>query len=198
VVRLLVVVDLVVVVAAVGIWLLVLRPGDGDADSRANAVNEGLRGSRPPAGQVWPALSNVDGIRPPVPSREQVAGAPAMLVATCIECRSGDVIGGFLGRLGTADLPGRSRVIVLGWEGDVEQWAQEWRIDADRIDLHQTTTEDATSVARRTLGIGPVDGGEESGIVFLHDTRGRWRSTFFVGQLNRADIAHDLRRLAND
>lgn len=165
-------------------------------DERANAVNDDLRGSRPPSGQVWPEFAKVAGIVPAFPARADVEGRATALVATCTECRSGDIIGGFLGRLGPDDLPEDARVVVLTWGGDQTAWADRWQFaDEPRFELHEVTGDRTIARVRRTLGIGPVDGAEESGIAFLHDTRGRWRSTFFVGQLDREDVAHDLAAL---
>lgn len=194
IVAVLVVVEAVVVLAALGAWLL-LR---SDAD-RANVVNDGLRGSRPPADQPWPGqLASFGGISPPFPLRGEVAGEATMLVATCVDCRSGDVIGGFLARLGPGDLPDDARVVVLTWDGDQAAWVEEHGIDEERFELHRTQPGEATDEARAILGIGSVEGAEESGIAYLHDTRGRWRSTYFLGQLDREDVAHDLGRLADE
>ncbi len=175
---------------AAGFLWIVLR---GESDS--NAVNPGLRGSTPPAGQVWPALAEVDGITPVFPTRDDVEGRATMLVATCAECPSGDVIGGFLGRLGEDALPEDARVVVLTWRGDQATWAKRWHIDDERFELHDVADGAPLAAVRRSLGIGSVDGAEESGIAFLHDTEGRWRSTFFAGQLDREDVAHDLAEL---
>ena len=191
-VKVLLAVDLVIVCAALALWF-VLRD-----DPATNAVNDGLRGSKPPAGQSWPMLADVDGIAPAFPSRATVDGHATMLVATCASCRSGDVIGGFLGRLGDG-LPRDARVVVLTWNGDQGAWAERWKVgDVPNLELHEARTPAAIAAVRRELGIGPVDGAEESGIAFLHDARGRWRSTFFVGQLDREDVGHDLERLRGD
>lgn len=194
IVKVLVLVDLVVILAAVGIWML-LRD-----DPDANVVNDGLRGSRPPGGQVWPELAAVEGIEPAFPTRQEIKGSPVVLVATCVDCRSGDVIGGFLGRMSADAVPDGARLVVLTWGGDQARWAKQWNLDADRIDLHAVTPSDAAALAtvRRTVGIGPVQGGEESGITFVHDPEGSWRSTFFVGQLSVDDLAHDLKALNGD
>ena len=189
-VKVLVIADLVVVCAAILLWIM-LRD-----DDRANAVNDGLRGSRPPAGRVWPELASVAGIVPAFPARSDIEGQATMLVATCTSCRSGDIIGGFLGRLGADDLPQDARIVVLTWGGDQAAWSTRWRLDeVAALELHDVTDDAAVTRVRRTLGIGPVAGAEESGIAFLHDVRGRWRSSFFVGQLDREDVAHDLERL---
>ncbi len=186
----LVAIDVAVLVIVLGVWLA-LR---GD-DPEANAVNAGLRGSKPPAGQTWPRLDNVDGIEPAFPTRADVQGAPTMLVATCVECRSGDIIGGFLGRLPEDALAEDARVVVLTWGGSQTDWATQWRIDPERFDLVDARTPAAVEEARTALGIGPVDGAEESGIAYLHDADGVWRSTFFLGQLDRDDVSHDLAAL---
>lgn len=192
-VKVLVLADLVVVCAAISLWIVFRDQGD------SNAVNDGLRGSKPPAGQSWPALASLDGITPEFPSRADVRGTATMLVATCADCRSGDIIGGFLGRLGEDALPDDARVVVLTWGGEQAAWAERWKLDAvPQLELHQAAGGATVERIRRTLGIGSVDGAEESGIAFLHDTRGRWRSTFFVGQLLREDVVHDLERLAED
>ncbi len=180
------------ILLAAAVWLLTRE------DERANAVNDGLRGSTPPAGQVWPALDELDGISPAFPSLEAVRGGASMLVATCADCRSGDIIGGFIGRLGPDTLPDDARVVVLTWGGDQEAWADEWHVDPEQVELHEATTPAAVARVRRELGIAPVGDAEESGITFLHDTRGRWRSTYYVGQLDARDIAHDLERLGED
>lgn len=179
------------ILLALAVWLL------SRDDERANAVNDGLRGSAPPAGQTWPDLQPIDGIEPAFPGRDDVRGTASMLVATCADCRSGDIIGGFLGRLGPDTLPEDARVVVLTWDGDQAAWVDEWHVDRDRIELHHATSPAAVARVRRELGIAPVGDAEESGITFLHDTRGRWRSTYYVGQLNADDIAHDLERLGD-
>lgn len=192
VVKLLVIADLCILLAAVGTWLL-LRGGE----DRANAVNEGLRGSRPPAGQAWPELSDVAGIEPAMPTLRDVLGQPTVLVATCTSCRSGDVIGGFLGRLGVEALPDEARVVVLTWGADQASWIDRWQVDDERFELHHASGEPAIARVRRELGIAPVGGAEESGVAFVHDPNGRWRSSFFIGQLDREDLAHDLAELAD-
>lgn len=192
IVRWLVLVDLVVVLAVVAIWLLAVR-----GDSQENVANPGLRGSKPPAGQTWPKLASVDGITPPFPSRADVDGAATVLVATCVDCRSGDIIGGFLGRIAPDALPRDARIVVLTWSGDPSAWAKQWNLDPSRLELHAVAAGDDAALARvRTaVGIAPVQGAEESGIAFVYDPAGIWRSTFFIGQLKVDDIAHDLSEL---
>ncbi len=175
---------------------VVIVLGRSENDDRGNVVNRGLRGSLPPQGQTWPSeLANVNGIRPGFPNRSAVEGAAAMLVATCIECRSGEVIGGFLGRLRADDLPDDARVVVLTWDGDPRAWRREWGVDGAAAEWHQATTAKATDAIRDRLGIGSIDGADESGVTLLFDPRGRWRASYSIGQLNRDDIAHDLKSL---
>lgn len=194
----LVVIDVVVLAVVLGVWLA-LR-ASGGSDERGNVVNAGLRGSRPPAGQRMPDLSGIEGIAPPVPSPRALRGSSVALVGTCMTCRSGDVYGGYLGRLEESDRPDGSRIVVIGWDGDAEVWRDSWRIAKDGgpagIELHVATTEAAADEVRRALGVGARAGSEESGVVYLYDSRGRWRSTFFLGQLNRDDIRYDLEQLA--
>jgi hypothetical protein len=162
-------------------------------DERENAVNEGLRGSRPPQGASWPGeLASVAGVEPTFPGRTGVEGSATMLVATCIECRSGAILGGFLGRLRDGDLPGDARIVVLTWDGDPAAWRSEWAIDGSRAEWHRARTASAASAARERLGIGSIDGAEESGVTLLYDADGAWRASYSIGQLNREDIAHDL------
>jgi hypothetical protein len=190
---LLVLLDAVVLLAAATIWLAMR-----DDQERENAVNEGLRGSRPPQGQSFPDLSTIPGIRPAMPNPTALRGRPIVLVATCVECRSGDVIGGFLSRLQPDDLPGESQIVVLAWGGDVDAWKRQWQLDPDRLELHAVATPTATSDVQQAVGIARVQGAEESGAAFVYDTSGRWRSTYFLGQLDREDIAHDLIELRNE
>ena len=194
VVKLLIAVDIVLFLLGAGAWLA-LRD-----DDRANAVNPGLRGSRPPAGQVLPDLQAIPGLGPAPPSRGELRGSSVLLVATCMDCRSGDVIGGYLGRLVADDRPEHARIVVLLWDGDVTAWRTRFGIGRDggaaRLELHVATTAVGVRAVRRLLGIGAIGGEEESGVARVYDSRGRWRSTFAVGQLTRDDVAHDLRAVS--
>jgi hypothetical protein len=188
----LVVVDTVVLVAALGVWMLIRSD-----DAEENVLNEGLRGSRPPAGQTLPPLDEVAGLLPTV-SDSKLRGDAVQLVATCLDCTSGEIIGGYLGRLGTADVPEGARVVLVGWDGDLADWQRRWRVDGDLVELHAARDAATASELRELFGIAPRGDAEESGIAYLYDTRGRWRSTYFLGQLDREDITHDLRVLARD
>jgi len=194
-VKVLLVVDLVLVVMAGAIWLAT-RGGDEEL----NVANSGLRGSLPPAGQNIVDLSEIQDIDPPMPIPAELRGRPVVLMGTCVGCRSGDLMGGFLGRLKRGSPAfGDARTEVLIWGDDVEGWYDEWSIppnrDAapfDNVTFHVVRSPAAIAQVRRKLGIGPVRGAEESGITYVHDSRGRWRSTFFLGQLDRDDITHDV------
>lgn len=187
----LVIADLALTAAALAVWFVL----QGD-DPKENAVNAGLRGSKPPAGQVFPDLAGIAGVEPSVPTGTELEGEAVQLVATCLDCRSGDIIGGYLGRLERDDVPDGARVLLVGWDGDLQAWQRRWRVDTNLVELHVARTPAATGELREAVGIGPVDGAEESGIAFLYDTTGRWRSTFFLGQLDRDDVRHDLTALA--
>jgi hypothetical protein len=193
IVLLLVAVDIVILAAAVVVWF-VLR--DDQADG--NVVNEGLRGSRPPAGQQLPDLASMAGVRPAVPAPAELHGDAVQLVATCLECPSGDIIGGYLGRLTREDVPDGARVLLVGWEGDLAAWSERWHVDSRLVELHAASSAAATEALRERFGIERRGDAAESGITFLYDPRGRWRATYFIGQLDREDITHDLGVLADD
>ena len=185
-------VEVVVLLAAAGVWLVMRQD-----DAKENVLNDGLRGSRPPAGQHMPPLNDVKSITPPVPRQQEFEGSAVQLIATCLDCTSGEIIGGYLGRLTRDDIPAGARVLVVGWDGDVEAWQRRWRVDDELVDVHVTNHPGMTRFLRELFGIAPRGGAEESGITFLYDTRGRWRSTYFLGQLDREDVAHDLRVLSH-
>lgn len=183
--------DLVLIAAALVVWSAV-RPDD---DAKENVFNQGLRGSKPPAGETIPKLDGVGGLHPPV-GTASLRGDAIQLVATCLDCRSGEIIGGYLGRLTVSDIPDGARVVLVGWSGDVRAWRKRWHVDEKLVELHAATAEEAAAELRALFGIAPRGGAQESGITFLYDTRGRWRSTYFIGQLDREDIEHDLRVLS--
>lgn len=178
--------DVFVVLGILGVWLMIRSD---DSASRANVVNDGLRGSLPPAAQTLPSLSGIDGIKPAIVPAGQ--GGATMLIATCFACQSGDVIGGYLGRLAAEDLPESAHVLVVGWDGDPDAWRSRHQI-AERIAVHAATTPRDAAAVKAQLRVG------ESGIAFLAGPDGAWRSTFHLGQLDRADIRHDLEQLAGE
>lgn len=182
--------------AATASTYLVVRAYQGDA--QLNVVNPKLRGSLPPPRQTWPPLAGIEGIAPKFPSVSTMQGEVSMLVATCIDCRSGDVIGGFLGRLAPGDIPDAISVHVIAWDGNVDQWSSRSRINLKQTTIHSVTDEASAIKVQRTLGIGSRSGQEASGAIMLFDTSAVWRSTFAIGQLSRDDIRHDLEQLASE
>lgn len=194
-VRVFIVLDVALLVACAA-WLL-LR------SEAPNVVNGGLHGSTPPAGQRLPELERLPGIAPRPPARGQLEGSAVALVATCVSCRSGDILGGFLGRLERDDVPDDARLLVVGWGGDVRAWSERWGVgsgpEAPDVEVYGVRGTEGVAAARSMFRIGPgADGGEESGIVFVHDRRLVWRSSFSIGQLDRDDLRHDLQQLSRD
>jgi len=194
IVKVLLLVDLAILVAAVATWSA-LR-----GDPEENPVNAGLRGSKPPAGQSMPDLRDVPGLEPRPEAPAAYRGAPVVLFASCMDCRSGDVFGGYLGRLAAGDIPDGARAVAVVWNGDVDAWQQEWSIDQaggpGRLEVHAASSEADAARLREHFGIGGRAGNEESGMAFLYDAQGEWRATYFLGQLDRADIRHDLEQLS--
>lgn len=189
----LVILDLALLMVAGGAWMLARTE-----QSRENALNGGLRGSLPPSGQSMQDLSGIAGVEPPVPPPARLRGHAVALVATCLDCRSGQVLGGYLGRLDREDVPPGARMLLIGWDGDAAAWSERWGVDPAVVEMHVARTEAAAYALRDRFGVGRRSGAEESGITFLHDPEGRWRSTFFIGQVNRDDIRHDLDALADE
>lgn len=183
-VKVLVLVDILVVVAAVVLYLVL-----GRSDERENVANVGLRGSRPPAGQTVPDLSKVEGLTPPFPAPRSLRGDVTLLVATCMRCPSGDVIGGALRRLAGRDLPDNARIEVIGWDGDVSAWRAEWKLPA-RLPIHVVEGASPVSNIKVRLGIGT------NGFGYLYDRSGRWRASYAVQLLQPDDVIHDMRALA--
>jgi hypothetical protein len=183
-VKVLVLVDIVVVVAAVSVYL-VMRQGD----PRGNVANVGLRGSRPPAGQKMPDLSKVSGMEPDMPAPASMRGDVTLVVATCMQCPSGDVIGGALRRLTDRDLPEGARIEVVGWGGDVAAWRAEWKLPK-RLAIHVVRTPSSVSKVKVLLGIGT------NGFGYLYDRGGVWRASYAVQLLQPDDVVHDMRVLA--
>ena len=175
VVKLLIVADIVIVLA-LGIYIV----ARSDTGGR-------LQGSHPPQGQRMEDLSRLAGITPAFPAPHELRGSPVAVIGTCLECRSGDIIGGFLSRIGN-DIPQGSRVVVLGWDGSIEQFRKQYPM-GDRIDLYQANAA-AGAAARKQLHIG------ESGIAYLYDSKGVWRTTWHLGQLDRTGFLDDLASLS--
>ena len=118
--------------------------------------------------------------------------APAVLLATCLDCRSGDLVGGFLGLLGSDAAPGGAPVHVIAWGGDVAAWRSEWRVPSSYV-VHAAVSEAGAARVRRALGVEEREDADlQYGFARVYDASGRWRSTFHVGQLDRAQLRHDL------
>lgn len=191
----LVAVDVLVLLAILAIWL----PGRNEEDpGQGNVLNEGLRGSRPPAGETFPDLTSIEGIRPAMPGPEDLRGRAVQLVATCLDCASGDILGGYLGRMTSRDVPDDARVLLLGWDGDLASWQRRWNVDGELVELHAAADAKTAAALRARFGIGRRGVAQESGITYLFDTRGRWRATYFLGQLDRGDITADLGTLSRE
>ena len=181
--KLLVAAEAALIVAIGSIWWFAVRD-----DPRATHGNDGLRGSIAPAGQRLPDLNSIKGIIPPVPAASSLTGAPLLIVATCFECQSGDVVGGALRRLAAPDLPGDTRIVVVGWGQAGAAWHDRWSLPK-RFVVHEATTPAAIAQAKQTLGV------DETGYAYLYDGRGVWRSSFAVQLMQSEDIVHDMRRL---
>lgn len=181
--KLLLAVNAVLLAAIASIWWFGLRD-----DPRATHGNDGLRGSIPPRGQVIPDLAGIVGITPAVPTRARLAGSPALIVATCFECQSGDIIGGAMRRLADRGLPRGAQVHVVGWEGDAAAWRRRWSLPVD-FGVHAAGTPAAQTAAKSLLKV------DETGYAYLYDSEGVWRSSFPVQLMQSQDIVHDMRRV---
>ena len=183
--KLLLLADLAVILGVIAFWFWWSRE-----DPRASVGNNGLRGSVPPAGQRIPDLASVAGISPRFPSTGSLRGDKVLLVGTCLECQSGDIIGGAMRRLGSADLPDDLRVIVAGWGGKAAAWRSKWSLN-DRIELHVAAPGAATEQLASELRLQP-DVERSSGYGYLYDSRGVWRSSFPVQLILPDDVLHDV------
>lgn len=148
-----------------------------------------LRASVPPAGVRVADLSSIDGVAPPFPQRADLRGQAGAVVATCIDCRSGDVLGQFLARLEIDAVPDGADVRVVAWDGDAAAWARRWRLPR-RVIVHAVSDGQARQQVQSRLHAG------ESGVVLLRDRGGRWAGTYHLGQVDADDLVHDLRVLA--
>jgi hypothetical protein len=157
-----------------------------DRFARLLGVDAELRGSTPPAGQVLPDLSNVAGVKPAFPAPVELRGQAVLLVATCIDCRSGDIVGRVLASVDPAAV-GKAQLHAIAWGGSPRSWRGEWGIGAN-VSVHGVAPPSDVAIARQ-LRVG------ESGVAFLYDAQGRWRVTYHLGQLSAPDIEHDLRQL---
>lgn len=135
-----------------------------------------------------PDLSRVRGLSPAVPAPSALRAGPVLLVATCFDCQSGDVIGGAMRRLAERELPGAAQVRVVGWDGDARAWRERWSLPST-VGVHRATTPGAIAQAKQLLGV------DETGYAYLYDAEGRWRSSFAVQLMQSDDIVHDMRAI---
>jgi hypothetical protein len=150
-------------------------------------VDAELRGSIPPSGRVLADLSTIDGISPPVPSPSSDGGRPLLFIATCGDCRSGDVIGGFLRRLSLEKPPANARLRVVVWSDDGDPFADTHKLPNEPwLTIHTVSDAARESVQSRTK-VG------ESGMSFVVGPSGRGGSTFSIGFLKVDDVRHDLK-----
>lgn len=166
---------IVLLSAAAGLWLR----GAGPLHDSA------LRGSIPPDGQRVPAMQQLRSADPGMPSRRSLRGAPILVAASCIDCPSGEIMGGFLARLADRGVPDGTRVVVVGWKGDGNAWRQTSGFPA-RWKTHVLTDTSDIASAGHLFHVG------QNGIVMLYGRDGTWRSTYQLGQLTVDDVRHDL------
>lgn len=178
IIRIMVAIDVVVLLALGALWLV-----KGDELRRGDS----LRGSQPPAGEHMPAYSKLD-LKPNMPKSVVLSGHSSLVAATCIDCQSGDIYGGFLHLLTQRKLPDGAQLHVIVWGGDAAAWKREWSIPK-RIQVHVADDGAATTAVKDLAHV------DDSGIAYLYDDKGIWRSTFHAGQLNADDVTHDLRAI---
>lgn len=133
-----------------------------------------------------PAFHMLDGLKPAIDLRAH--DGPVLVVATCADCRSGDVWGRVLGDIDTGRVGAASSLHAVTWGGDAGAWQREWQLPR-AVQVHAASAGGARAV-RRMVHVG------ESGVAFVYDVDGRWRATYHLGQANADDIAHDLRVLS--
>lgn len=178
IIRIMVAIDVAVLLALAALWLL-----KGDELRRGDS----LRGSQPPAGEHMPAYSKLD-LAPSMPKSVALSGHASLVAATCIDCQSGDIYGGFLHLLSQRNLPDGAQLHVIVWGGDADAWRHEWSLPK-RIHVHVADSGAATTAVKALTHI------DDSGIAYLYDDKGMWRSTFHAGQLDADDVTHDLRAI---
>jgi hypothetical protein len=185
--RLRIALKLLVTVQAVIVAILAAQLlGANDRFARMLGMEAELRGSTPPVGQVLPDLSKVPGVKPAMPAPAVLRGHAVLLVATCIECQSGSIVGRTLMGIDPGAVGG-AQLHAVAWGGSADAWSREWGFDK-HVFVHGVAAPSDLTVARR-LRVGL------SGVAFLYDAQGRWRATYHLGQLNADDIEHDLRQL---
>jgi hypothetical protein len=175
--KLFIAVDLLIVLVVAG-WLLVRADNGGK-----------LEGSKPPADQRMPDLSGIEGVEPAVPAPAELRGEAVAIIGTCLDCRSGEIIMGFVSRLG--EVPSGSRVIMVQWLDKSDSGVNVFNNSGGRIKIHAVGPT-GTRAVKDALNIG------DSGIAYLYDKDGVWRSTFHLGQLERDAFLADLEELASE
>ena len=183
-----------VVVGLVGLYLLIVAllgalwaAGYGPWHDRS------YHGSIPSTSLTFPAteLAGRSDLVPRFPSRRQKSPRPIVIVVTCLDCRSGDVIGGFLGRMTVAGIDDRIDLRVIAIGGNARAWQREWKVPARWI-IHRAPAGSGSQLAASLLRVG------ESGQLQLYDARGHWKSTWHLGQLDITGVRHDLDVLARE
>lgn len=132
-----------------------------------------------------------------MPSPGTLRGAPQLLLATCVSCRTGDVFGSLLESLKARGLPQDTRVDILIWKTPADLATQGRSLRDFRAihlprgaHLHVATTRSAAQAVQHALYV-PEDGG----FGFVYDRSGTWRSTYPIGLARIDDVLHDLRAL---
>lgn len=175
----------IAIIVAIGIGVF-LR--SHKSDDRETFGNNGLHGAIVPKNQKLPNLSKVKGIEPAFPSSKKLKGKVVLIVATCLMCRSGDILGGSLQSLGSKKLPNNTQVLIIGWNGDAKKWRKEWNIPSS-YSIHTSSSDSSRSAVKDKLHVG------DSGFGFLYDKQGYWRTSYSVQALYPDDVRHDMKML---
>jgi hypothetical protein len=154
---------------------------------QATGIDTQLKGSIPPSGRVLADLSTIDGVSPPIPSPSSDKNRPLLFVATCADCRSGDVIGGFLRRFVLERPPANARIRVVVWSDKGTSFASTHKLPAKPWLTVHTVKPEAQEAVQSQMKIG------DSGMSFVVGPSGRGGSTFSIGFLKVEDVRHDLK-----
>lgn len=161
-----------------GIVLLNMR------DEEGTLGHDGFRGSKPPSGQKMPHLEELPG----VPPRSELVGKRTLVVGTCMDCASGDILGSAVARLFERDFPEDAQLVMITWQGNLDEFRNEWRIP-NTVQIYAMPDEQSRVKAQEMLRIG------ESGYSYLFDSKGTWRSSYPAQLLLPADVLHDLKQI---
>ncbi len=170
-----------VLVLCLGLVAGIVRSGNAPWHQRAYEGSIPARSLRLPGDR----LAASDHISPRFPSPDELHGSPMALVVTCLSCRSGDVLGGFLGRMGVNDVPSGIDLRVVAIDGDPAVWRRTWGVP-NRWKVHVAKGRDGVQLVRQALRTG------ESGQLQIYDSNLRWRASWHLGQLNIDGVRHDL------